>query len=76
MKFLKTLDNCVVNYLDVVPTVIFLINGYSSGVWQEVSETKHPKKGWRMFRDAAFDHADKTWYGRDFDESVFGSGLG
>ena len=71
LKFLSTLDERVVINMDVVLTVIFLINGYSSGVWQEVSETKHPKKGWRIFRDAAFDHADKTWYGRDFDESLF-----
>lgn len=76
LEFLSTLDERVVVNMDVVLTVIFLINGYSSGVWQEVSESKHPKKGWRIFRDAAFDHADKTWYGREFDESVFGSGLG
>ncbi len=73
LEFLQTLDDRVVVYLDVVLTVMFLINGYTSGVWEEVSETKHPKKGWRIFRDSAFDHADKTWYGLDFDESVLDS---
>jgi hypothetical protein len=71
LDFLRTLDERVVIYADAVLTVMFLINGYSSGVWEEVSETKHPKKGWRIFRDSAFDHADKTWYGMDLDESVF-----
>ena len=73
LEFLSTLDERVVINMDVVLTVIFLINGYTSGVWEEVSETKHPKKGWRIFRDSAFDHADKTWYGMDFDESVLDS---
>lgn len=76
LDFLQTLDHRVVVNMDVVLTVLFLINGYSSGVWEEVSETKHPKKGWRIFRDAAFDHADKTWYGVEFDESLLSAASG
>lgn len=67
----KSLDERTVVYCDVVHTIVFLANGYSSGVWEEVSETKHRHKGMRIVRDAAFDHADKTWYGVEFDESVF-----
>ena len=64
-------DERVLVYGDVLHTVVFLVNGYSSGVWEEVSETKHRHRSFRIFRDAAFDHADKTWYGVEFDESVF-----
>jgi hypothetical protein len=71
LDHLKSLDERVVVYGDVLHTVVFLVNGYTSGVWEEVSETKHRHRSFRIFRDAAFDHADKTWYGAEFDESVF-----
>jgi hypothetical protein len=71
LDVLKALDDRIVTYCDVLHTVVFLINGYSSGEWEEVSETKHRHKSFRIFRDAAFDHADKTWYGVEFDDSVF-----
>jgi hypothetical protein len=71
LNLLSSLDERVLIYGDVLHTVVFLINGYSSGVWEEVSETKHRHRSFRIFRDAAFDHADKTWYGVEFDESVF-----
>jgi hypothetical protein len=70
LDFLGTLDKRVVQYSDVVLTVIFLINGFSYSVWDEVSETNNPLEHRRIFRDAAFDHNNKKWYGANFDESV------
>ncbi len=70
LDFLASLDTRIVQYSDVVLTVIFLINGYSYGIWEEVSESNHPIEGLRIFRDAAFDHNDKRWYGVEFDEAL------
>lgn len=70
LDFLMRLDKNIIRYSDVVLTVIFLVNGYSYSVWQEVSEAQHPNEHARIFRDAAFDHADKTWYDVEFDESL------
>jgi hypothetical protein len=70
LDFLKALDERVVQYTDVALTVIFLINGYSYAVWEEISEMYHPLEHMRIFRDAAFDHANKKWYGVEFDETL------
>jgi len=70
LDFLESLDKRIVQYSDVVLTVIFLINGYSYGIWEEVSESNHPIERLRIFRDAAFDHNDKRWYGVEFDEAL------
>jgi hypothetical protein len=69
LDLLEGLDERIVQYSDVVLTVIFLINGYSYGIWEEVSETKHPVEHLRIFRDAAFDHNNKQWYGVEFDDA-------
>ena len=73
LDFLAALDERIVQYSDVALTVIFLINGCSYGVWAEISETNHPEEHMRIFRDAAFNHADKRWYGVGFDEFVLNS---
>jgi hypothetical protein len=70
LDFLQSLDERIIQYSDVVLTVIFLINGYSYGVWDEISETNHPEEHMRIFRDSAFDHANKKWYGVEFDDSL------
>jgi hypothetical protein len=70
LNLLESLDKRVVQYSDVVLTVIFLVNGYSYGIWEEVSESNHPVEELRIFRDAAFDHNDKKWYGVEFDEAL------
>jgi hypothetical protein len=70
LDFLELLDERITQYSDVVLTVIFLINGYSYGVWDEVSETNHPLEHLRIFRDSAFDHNNKKWYGVEFDEAL------
>jgi hypothetical protein len=70
LDFLQSLDERIVQYSDVVLTVIFLINGYSYGVWDEISETNHPEEHMRIFRDSAFDHANKKWYGVEFDDTL------
>jgi hypothetical protein len=70
LDFLETLDKRIVLNLDVALTVIFLVNGYSYGVWDEVSEIHHPLENMRIVRDSAFDHANKKWYGVEFDEAL------
>ena len=70
LDFLVSLDKRIAQYSDIVLTVVFLINGYSYGIWEEVSESNHPIECLRIFRDAAFDHNDKRWYGVEFDESL------
>jgi hypothetical protein len=70
LDFLESLDERIVKAGDRVLTVNFLINGYSYGVWDEVSETNHRLEQWRIFRDSAFDHANKKWYGVEFDEAL------
>jgi hypothetical protein len=75
LDYLETLDKMVVQYSDVVLTVLFLVNGYSYGVWDEISEENHPVEHLRIFRDSAFDHNDKRWYGADFDEALLIPGL-
>jgi hypothetical protein len=70
LDFLALLDRRIVQYSDVVLTLIFLVNGYSYGVWEEVSEMHHPEEQFRIFRDAAFDHNNKKWYGVEFDEAL------
>jgi hypothetical protein len=66
---LEILDDRTIKYGDVLLTVLFLLNGYTYAVWNEVSEIKHPWKHMRIYRNAAFDHANKTWYGAKFDDS-------
>jgi hypothetical protein len=70
LDLLGSLDERIVRYSDVVLTALFLINGYSYGVWDEVSEMHHPEKEYRIVRDSAFDHANKKWYGLWFNESL------
>ena len=70
LDFLRSLDKRIVQYSDVVLTVIFLVNGYSYGIWEEVSETNHAVESLRIVRDAAFDHNNKKWYGVEFDEAL------
>jgi len=70
LGFLSTLDEGVIQYGDVAVTVMFLVNGHSYGVWDEVSETFHPIEHMRIFRDSAFDHHDKRRYADSFDESL------
>jgi hypothetical protein len=70
LDVLKTLEPRIIQYSDIPLTVIFLVNGHSYGVWDEVSEAHHPVKEMRIFRDSAFDHNDKKWYGEDFDEAL------
>lgn len=67
LPLLARLDPAVTQYSDVALTVIFLVNGYSYSVWDEISEAHHPIEELRIFRDAAFDHNDKRWYGVPFD---------
>ena len=75
LDYLATLDKIIVQYGDVVLTMLFLINGYSYSVWDEVSEENHPVEDLRIFRDSALDHANKKWYGANFDESLLISDL-
>jgi hypothetical protein len=70
LDYLAALDERTVQYSDVVLTLIFLINGHSYAVWDEISEANHPVVHSRIFRDAAFDHNNKKWYGVDFDEAL------
>lgn len=70
LGFLAALDQRIVQYSDVPLTVMFLVNGYSYGVWDEVSEKNHPVEHLRILRDSAFDHNDKRWYGVEFDEAL------
>jgi hypothetical protein len=71
LDFLETVDKRIVQYSDIALTVIFLLNGHSYGVWDEVSEKNHPEEHLRIFRDSAFDHNNKSWYGTDFNEALF-----
>jgi hypothetical protein len=70
LQFLATLDEAILQYGDVLLTTLFLINGFTFSVWEEVSESRHPVEDIRIFRDAAFDHADKRWYGAEFDAAL------
>jgi hypothetical protein len=67
---LAELDPAAVQYSDVALTLLFLVNGATYEVWEEISEMYHPVPELRIFRDAAFDHNDKRWYGVPFDERL------
>ena len=57
------LDPRIPNWTDIPLTLLFHMNGYSYSVWNEISESQHPNSGMRFDGDTAFDHADKHWYG-------------
>lgn len=67
---LARLDDGIVTFSDMVLTALFLVNGYSFQIWDEISEEHHPVPELRIVRDAAFDHADKRLYGIPFDEGL------
>lgn len=70
LDVLGRLDEGVVTFSDMVLTALFLVNGRRFEIWDEISEAHHPVPELRIVRDAAFDHADKRWYGVPFDERL------
>lgn len=62
------LDSRVSQWSDVGLTLMFHISGFNYSVWSEVSELRHPTSP--IVRDAAFDHAYKYWYDKEFDEEM------
>lgn len=62
LKKLNYFDDRICSYSDVGLTLIFQLNGYTYGIWYDVSEKYHNDPAQIIVRDAALDHNDKRLY--------------
>ena len=65
------LDHRVAHHSDAILTLLFLFNGYANDIWLDQSERARSVGR----PDAAFDHQNKEFYGKAWDDSYLVTGI-